>query len=73
MASLAAPRALMVQQCSQDGLFPLVGMREAVEKITAVYEKAGAKDKFVGRFYDVSHQFTKQMQASSLSETGGSV
>ncbi|MBI1325966.1 hypothetical protein GC170_22625 [bacterium] len=33
VAALAIPRALLVQQCSQDKLFPLEGMRESVTKI----------------------------------------
>jgi dienelactone hydrolase len=62
VASLTAPRPLLVQQCSQDRLFPLVGMKESVEKIAAVYDRAGAKDRFTGRFYDAPHQFTRRMQ-----------
>jgi dienelactone hydrolase len=62
VASLAAPRALLVQQCARDQLFPPAGMKEAVENIAAVYDRAGAREKFVGRFYDVPHQFTRAMQ-----------
>ncbi len=62
VASLAAPRHLLVQQCSRDQLFPLPGMRAAVEKIAAVYAKAGARSGFSGRFYDVPHRFTRAMQ-----------
>ena len=62
VATLAAPRALLVQQCAQDRLFPPAGMKEAVDKIAAVYKKAGAEKKFAGRFYDVPHQFTRRMQ-----------
>jgi dienelactone hydrolase len=62
VASLAAPRALMVLQCSRDGLFPLAGMQESLEQIAAGYERAGVKDKFSGRFYDVPHTFNRQMQ-----------
>ena len=51
-----------MQQCRQDRLFPPAGMKEAVEKIAAVYEKAGVKDRFTGRFYDEPHQFTLAMQ-----------
>jgi dienelactone hydrolase len=61
-ASLAAPRPLLVQQCARDRLFPAEGMKEAIKKIAAVYDKAGAKDKFSGRFYDVPHVFSKAMQ-----------
>lgn len=62
VASLAAPRALLVQQCSQDRLFPIDGMRDAIERISRAYEKAGVKDRFTGRFYDVPHMFTRPMQ-----------
>jgi len=62
VAALAAPRPLLVQQCARDQLFPPAGMKEGVERIAAVYEKAGAKEKFVGRSYDVPHQFTRAMQ-----------
>ena len=37
-------------------------MKESVEKIAAIYEKAGVKDQFSGRFYDEPHRFTKAMQ-----------
>lgn len=62
VVSLAAPRALLVQQCSKDGLFPLAGMQDAVAKIATVYDRAGAKDQFTGRFYDEPHRFTRSMQ-----------
>jgi dienelactone hydrolase len=66
VASLAAPRALLVQQCARDGLFPLAGMKEAVEKIAVVYEKAGLRDRFTGRFYDAPHRFTIEMQEEAF-------
>jgi dienelactone hydrolase len=62
VASLAAPRALLVQQCARDQLFPPAGMKESVEVIAAAFEKAGARARFSGRFYDVPHQFTRAMQ-----------
>ncbi len=62
VAALTAPRALLVQQCRQDRLFPLAGMKESLEKIASIYEKAGIKDRHTGRFYDVPHQFTRTMQ-----------
>jgi dienelactone hydrolase len=62
VVSMAAPRALLVQQCSKDGLFPLAGMKESVEVIAKVYEKGGAKEQFGGKFYNVPHGFTKEMQ-----------
>ncbi|MBY0523217.1 MAG: alpha/beta hydrolase family protein [Gemmataceae bacterium] len=62
VASMMAPKPLMVQQCSKDGLFPLSGMKESLDKIAAIYKKAGVKDRFDGRFYDEPHKFTKPMQ-----------
>ena len=62
IVSMMAPKPLLVQQCTHDGLFPLSGMKTAVDKIAAVYNKAGAKDQFSGRFYNNEHQFTRQMQ-----------
>jgi dienelactone hydrolase len=62
VAALAAPRGLLVQQCAKDRLFPLAGMKDAVKKIATVYATAKAKEHFTGRFYDVPHQFTIQMQ-----------
>jgi dienelactone hydrolase len=62
VVSMLAPKPLLVQQCRQDGLFPLAGMEASVEKIAAVYDKAGVKERFSGRFYDVPHRFDVAMQ-----------
>ncbi|MFN4261131.1 MAG: alpha/beta hydrolase family protein [Gemmataceae bacterium] len=62
VVSMMAPKPLLVQQCSRDGLFPLAGMKESVAKIAAVYEKAGVKDRFAGRFHDQPHIFSRDMQ-----------
>ncbi len=62
VAGLTAPRALLVLQCSQDGLFPLTGMTESVNKIARIYQKADCADQFRGAFHDVPHQFTRAMQ-----------
>lgn len=57
-----APKPLMVQQCSRDGLYPLEGMKESLSKIAAIYDKAGAGANFEGRFYDHPHLFSLKMQ-----------
>lgn len=62
VATLTAPRALMVLQCSRDGLFPLDGMRESVQQIAAGYRKAGVEERFLGKFYDHPHVFSVNMQ-----------
>lgn len=62
VVSMMAPKPLLVQQCSQDRLFPLEGMQASVEKIAAVYAKAGVPERFQGKFYDVPHRFSLAMQ-----------
>src|SRR5207247_9730240 len=59
LAALAAPRDLLVLQCGRDRLFPPAGMRVAVEKIAAIYTKAGVMDRFVGHFHDGPHIFSR--------------
>jgi dienelactone hydrolase len=62
-----APKPLMVQQCSRDGLYPLGGMKESLTKIAAIYDKAGAGANFEGRFYDHPHLFSLNMQDDAFS------
>jgi dienelactone hydrolase len=66
IATLTAPRPLLVQQCSRDELFPQAGMKGAVEKIAAGYAKAGCSESYSGRFYDVPHRFTRPMQEEAF-------
>jgi len=61
-----APKPLMVLQCSKDELYPLEGMKEAVDKLTAIYAKAGAASMFRGRFYDQPHIFSLKMQEEAF-------
>ena len=62
VVTLRAPRPLLVQQCRQDGLFPLAGMEASLEKIASVYRRARAESQFTGRFYDLPHRFSQAMQ-----------
>ena len=66
VATLHAPKPLLVQQCSQDRLFPPAGMRDSVQRIADGYAKAGAKDRFTGRFYEEPHIFTRPMQNDAI-------
>jgi len=65
-AALTAPGALMVLQCSRDTLYPMSGMKAAVEKLAAIYKKAGIGERFRANFYDVPHSFTPQMQEEAF-------
>jgi Abhydrolase family len=62
IVALRAPKPLLVQQCAHDGLFPPSGMQEAVQKISAIYAKSGAPERFSCRFYNLTHQFNVPMQ-----------
>lgn len=62
LVSLTAPRALFVQQCLQDRLFPLSGMQSSVQRITELYQAAGCPDQFISRFYDEPHRWSIAMQ-----------
>ena len=62
VVSMMAPKPLLVQQCNQDGLYTPKGMKDSVDKIAAIYKKAGAENSFTGKFYDTPHRFTQPMQ-----------
>ena len=64
--ALTAPGALLVQQCERDILFPMSGMRGAVDQLTAIFKKAGLPERFRGTFYDVPHSFRPEMQEEAF-------
>jgi dienelactone hydrolase len=66
VAALTAPGALLVQECSRDSLYPMSGMRGAVEKLTKIYAKAGIPNRFRATFYDVPHSFRSDMQEEAF-------
>ncbi len=66
IVALRAPKPLLVQQCRRDGLFPLAGMQEAVDKIATIYGRFRAGGRFSSRFYDVTHQFNVEMQEDAF-------
>ena len=65
-AALIAPGALLVQQCARDILFPMEGMRGAVDQLTSLFKKAGVPERFRGSFYDVPHSFGPDMQEEAF-------
>ena len=66
VASLNAPKPLMVINCLRDQLFPLEGMRAADRKLAAIYRKMGATDKFKCNYYDVPHSLNVGMQDDAI-------
>ena len=66
VVSLAAPRALLNINGSQDRLFPVdTGVRPAYRTLEAVYAKLGAAERFRGHLYDSPHEFNREMQAEA--------
>lgn len=65
-AAMTAPGALLVQQCNRDDLYPLYGMKGAVEKLGEIYAKAGIPERFRGVFYDAEHSFLPNMQEDAF-------
>ncbi len=66
VASLNAPRPLMVINCLQDRLFTLEGMRAAETKLASIYDKMEARDRFLCRYYDVPHSLNVEMQDDAI-------
>ena len=66
VASLNAPRPLLVQNCKQDKLFSIAGMQAAEQKLTTIYRKVKAPDRFKATYYDVPHSMTIAMQEEAF-------
>ena len=64
--SAAAPRPLLVQQCSRDELFSIEGMAKACEIIDGVYSGINGESKYKYMFYDNGHQFNIKMQEDAF-------
>lgn len=65
LASIAAPTPLMVISGVRDELFEPRGMQSAHDKITAVYKKAGAAERFKSIVEDRPHEFNRDRQADA--------
>ena len=63
---LGAPNPVLVLNNNQDQLFTLPEMQRADEMLTAMYEKAGAADRYRASFYDGPHKFDRAMQAEAF-------
>jgi dienelactone hydrolase len=62
LSALVAPRALMVQMGSRDGLFPLSGIQSAFAKIDQCYQKVGSPNRQQCKLFDAPHEFNDKMQ-----------
>lgn len=66
VASLNAPRPLLVMNCKQDKLFSIEGMQAAEEKLATIYSRMKAPEKFSTKYYDVPHSMTIPMQENAF-------
>jgi dienelactone hydrolase len=65
LSALIAPRGLMVQMGSRDGLFPTTAIEAAYTKIERCYSKAGSPDRQICRLTAVPHEFNEKMQGEA--------
>lgn len=66
VASLNAPRPLMIMNAQKDHLFTLEGMKAAEAKLNQIYRKMGAPENFICNYYDVPHSMTIAMQEDAF-------
>jgi dienelactone hydrolase len=64
--ALNVPHPILVQNDRQDQLFTLPETQRADQILRAVYEKAGARDRYRCTFYDGPHKFDRAMQAEAF-------
>jgi dienelactone hydrolase len=63
---LRAPLPAMTLNNNQDELFDLTEMQKADRILTQVFSRAGAPEKYQGRFYDGPHKFDAAMQEDAF-------
>lgn len=63
---LAAPNPILVLNNRQDTLFTLPEMERADTILKAVYQKAGAPERYRASFYDGPHKFDADMQQEAF-------
>lgn len=63
---LRVPLPTMVMSNNEDGLYTLPEMKRADEILAAVFDKAGAGDRYSGRFYSGDHKFDTEMQKDAF-------
>ncbi len=63
---IRAPLPTMVQNNNDDDLFTLPEMKKADTQLREIFAKAGAGDKYQGKFYDGEHKFDQPMQKDAF-------
>jgi len=62
---LQLPKPMLVLSNNEDPLFTLTEMHRADAILRAAYDKAGASDRYLGKFYPGPHKFDPEMQAEA--------
>ena len=63
---LRVPLPTMVMSDNEDQLYTLPEMKKADEILQQVYQKAGAPEKYMGKFYPGEHKFDETMQGDAF-------
>ena len=63
---LRVPLPTMTLSCKDDALYTLPEMKRADQILQDVYAKAGAAERYRGRFYEGGHKFDQQMQRDAF-------
>ena len=63
---LRVPLPTMVLCDSEDQLYTLPEMKKADNMLKEIFEKAGAKDRYSGKFYPGEHKFDAEMQKDAF-------
>jgi len=66
VAALAAPRALLIVNTDDDGIFPLGGVHRTYERVRRIYELHGARDKLGLSIGPGPHKDTQDLQVPVL-------
>lgn len=66
VATLNAPRPLLVINCLKDQLFTMEGMKAAEAKVAEVYSRLGAPERFKCNYYDEPHSLKIPAQDDAI-------
>ena len=64
--AMRAPKATMVQNCTEDPLYTLSEMKRADEIMADVFRRARAPEQYSCKFYPGGHKFDREMQADAF-------
>lgn len=66
VASLACPKPMLFYNGTEDGLFPVSGVKACYDKLRLVWREQGCGDRLVTKLWNVPHVFNREMQAEAF-------